>query len=124
MRSPKASVKKEKIIWLTVLGCLVSYVIFAALTGIKIPCFYYTKFGVKCPGCGVTRMFLSMIHLDFYTAFWFNPIMFILFFIWLFIAFFYFWGRFAFFKNPLFLKCSLIISLVIAGIFGIVRNFY
>lgn len=31
-----------------------------------------------CPGCGITRMFISLFKLDFYQAFRFNPYMFIL----------------------------------------------
>ena len=31
-----------------------------------------------CPGCGITRMFLSLLKLDLYQAFRYNPLMFIL----------------------------------------------
>lgn len=31
-----------------------------------------------CPGCGVTRMLFSLIRLDFYQAFRYNPLVFIL----------------------------------------------
>lgn len=31
-----------------------------------------------CPGCGLTRMFISIFKLDFYQAFRYNPYMFIL----------------------------------------------
>ena len=115
--------RTEKKVWATVLAISVAYVIFVAVTEKKIPCFFYTNFGVKCPGCGVTRMFVSMLKLDFCAAFWFNPVMFILFFVWACIAILYIWGRFKIIKNIVFLKYMAIISLVIAAIFGIVRNF-
>ncbi len=31
-----------------------------------------------CPGCGATRMLFSLIRLDFYQAFRYNPLVFIL----------------------------------------------
>lgn len=34
--------------------------------------------GLKCPGCGVTRMILRILHLDFKTAFFYNPAIFCL----------------------------------------------
>ncbi|MBR3210724.1 MAG: DUF2752 domain-containing protein [Bacilli bacterium] len=34
-----------------------------------------------CPGCGGTRMILSLLHFDFYQAFRWNPLLFILLFI-------------------------------------------
>ena len=107
-----------------VCGCILAYVIFVAVTGIKIPCFYLSNFGVECPGCGVTRMFVSMLHLDFVSAFWFNPVMFVLFFLWLAIGLLCFLSPIKLFKNKTFLKWTAIVSLVIAGSYGIIRNFY
>ena len=40
---------------------------------IKIPCVYLYFLGISCPGCGMTRAWLSVLHLDFYSAFNFNP---------------------------------------------------
>ncbi len=37
-----------------------------------IPCFFYELTGYYCPGCGITRALLSLLHLDFYQAFRFN----------------------------------------------------
>ena len=47
--------------------------------GIAIYCPFYILTGFYCPGCGITRMFLSILQLDFYQAFRYNPLVFILF---------------------------------------------
>lgn len=47
--------------------------------GIYIPCLFRKLTGFYCPGCGITRMFLSLLQLDFYQAFRYNPLVFILF---------------------------------------------
>ena len=43
-----------------------------------IPCFFYKITGFYCPGCGITRMFLSLLQFDFYQAFRWNPFLFLL----------------------------------------------
>ena len=43
-----------------------------------IPCFFHKITGLYCPGCGITRMVLSLLHLDFYQAFRWNPFLFLL----------------------------------------------
>ena len=45
-------------------------VINQALPGI---CTYKTWFGIGCPGCGLTRCFISLAHGDFSAAWRFNP---------------------------------------------------
>lgn len=60
---------------------LVGLIIFLYLNrqySFAIPCFFHKVTGFYCPGCGITRMFLSLLHLDFYQAFRFNPYLFIL----------------------------------------------
>lgn len=46
--------------------------------GISIPCFFHELTGFYCPGCGITRMFFSMFEFQFYEAFRYNPLVFIL----------------------------------------------
>ncbi len=36
-------------------------------------CAFYNITGVYCPSCGMTRAFVSLMHLDFKTAFMYNP---------------------------------------------------
>jgi len=43
---------------------------------LTIPCLFYKISGFYCPGCGVTRMLFSIINLDLYQAFRYNPLIF------------------------------------------------
>ena len=45
---------------------------------IKIPCLFHEITNLYCPGCGITRMIISICKLDFYQAFRYNPLLFIL----------------------------------------------
>ena len=44
---------------------------------IGIPCVFYEITGLYCPGCGITRLCLSLFEGDVYQAFRYNPIIFI-----------------------------------------------
>ena len=37
--------------------------------GVGLPCLLYQLTGFKCPGCGVSRMCLALLHGDLYEAF-------------------------------------------------------
>ena len=50
----------------------VAYLIFTLLTGIGIPCVFYKLTGLQCPACGISRMLISLAHLDFAAAFRYN----------------------------------------------------
>lgn len=39
----------------------------------EITCFFKWIFGICCPGCGITRAYISLLRLDFAAAFRFNP---------------------------------------------------
>ena len=47
------------------------------LIKLPIPCFFHKITGLYCPGCGLTRCLSSIISLNFYQAFRYNPLMFI-----------------------------------------------
>jgi len=66
---------KNKII---IIVLLIFYSIFVELTHIAIPCPIHRLTGFYCPGCGVSRMLLSIIKLDFKKAFSYNQLLFIL----------------------------------------------
>ena len=57
---------------------LVSFLIIFYFIGPGIPCLFHEITNLYCPGCGITRMFLSLFKLDFYQAFRYNPLVFIL----------------------------------------------
>lgn len=55
---------------------LLIYCYFVNKTGIGIPCLFHTIFKIKCPGCGITRMYINILNLEFKQAFLANPIIF------------------------------------------------
>ncbi len=53
------------------------FIIIAALyLTIQCPIKFFT--GICCPGCGMTRAFLSILRLDFEAAFYYHPAIFIM----------------------------------------------
>lgn len=62
---------------LIILALIIAFVIFY-LCGFNWYCPSKLFFDFDCAGCGVTRMCLSILNGQFYQAFRFNPLMFIL----------------------------------------------
>ena len=56
----------------------IGYYLFFHKYHIGLVCPIHEMFHVDCPGCGLSRMIFSMMELDFYQAFRYNPLMFIL----------------------------------------------
>lgn len=48
------------------------YFIFVKIVGFGIPCVLNLITGLHCPGCGISRMFISLASLDFKAAFSYN----------------------------------------------------
>ena len=71
-------IKKHKT-FLIILTLGFIYLLIGEALHIVIPCVFFEVTGLYCPGCGSTRMLKSIIKLDFYQAFRFNPFLFILF---------------------------------------------
>ncbi len=44
----------------------------------KTGCWFRENFGLYCAGCGGTRMVKALLRLDFYQAFRYNPLVFVL----------------------------------------------
>jgi len=42
--------------------------------GVIPPCPTYTIFGIYCPGCGISRMLYSLVHLDIQAALHYNAL--------------------------------------------------
>ena len=92
---------------------------------VVIPCIFHQITGFYCPGCGITRMMFSLLKLDFYQAFRFNPLLFISlpFIIVLLTDFVFQWIRGK--DNYLYRKINdraWIVLLIITIAFGIIRN--
>ena len=112
---------KMKLI-LILISFLIVYFILSELLDVGIPCLFYEITGYYCPGCGITRLLFSLLKLDFYQAFRYNPLIFIL----IIITGIYWLVKFILKK---FMNISIeipnyvyYILLVIVIIFGILRN--
>lgn len=69
----------KKIILIVVLLMLIlSYLLLGSYFNIYIDCPLYKILNIYCPGCGITRMFKSLIALDFYQAFRYNMFVFLI----------------------------------------------
>lgn len=75
MRNRRKKVIRNALIILLI-GAL--YGTFTMITGIGIPCPFHSLTGLKCPGCGTSRMFLSLFKLDIRSAFSYNQAVFCL----------------------------------------------
>ena len=62
---------------------LVGYYFLNSKFGFGIPCLFHKITDFYCPGCGITRMLFSLLKLDFYQAFRYNPLTFCLLFIYI-----------------------------------------
>ena len=49
------------------------YALWGSVTGLWLPCPFHALTGLECPGCGVTRMCLALLRLDFAAAWTANP---------------------------------------------------
>lgn len=63
----KISRPKEKL-----LSCLLVAVIVVAMYLFDIPCLFRLWFNITCPGCGMTRAYISLLHLEIRQAFAYN----------------------------------------------------
>lgn len=61
-----------------ILGLGLAYAVFVRLSGLSIPCPFHAVTGLLCPGCGVTRMCLALLRLDFAAAWQANPVLLLL----------------------------------------------
>lgn len=69
------SIKNNFLLFLVILAVI--YFILGSIFHIYLVCPFHEITGLHCPGCGVTRMIISMYKLDFYQAFRYNPLLFI-----------------------------------------------
>ncbi len=64
---------------LVFISLLLAYILLGSVFHIYIFCPINEFTGLHCPGCGITRMLLSILKLDFYQAFRYNPLLFVMF---------------------------------------------
>ena len=50
----------------------ISFVLIVTSGVVNVDCLFKTLFGIRCPGCGLTRSFKAIFDLDFYGAFNYN----------------------------------------------------
>ena len=117
------SVQKKIIITYIALICS-SLAIYAIITisGYDFFCPIYKATGLYCPGCGLTRSGVRLIHFDFYHSFRNHPGFFVGAVVWIIISIFAFIGKPKCFRNS---KVNLIILYVTLGLyilFSILRN--
>ena len=77
MTNQKKRLKSTLIKYGVIFGIALAYLIFVLCSGIGIPCIFHAITKLECPGCGVTRMILSLVKFDFVSAFHYNPFLFI-----------------------------------------------
>lgn len=70
--------QNNKVIFITLILALGGYYFLNFKYNLSISCLFHKLTSYYCPGCGITRMFFSMIRLDFYQAFRYNPLIFII----------------------------------------------
>ncbi|AJS60643.1 hypothetical protein UB51_21745 [Paenibacillus sp. IHBB 10380] len=72
--------RHPKLFWGVSLGVggLFYLKVWLPVTKIDVPCVFHELTGFYCPGCGITRVTLSLLGLDFVQAFRYNPLVFII----------------------------------------------
>lgn len=102
----------------------ICYGLFFDNLNITIPCLFHKITGLYCPGCGITRMFVSLLHFRIKEAFFYNQLVFCLlplFFILLIDYILIKCKKIGFINNKL--KHNIWMFILVASIiFGILRN--
>ncbi len=107
---------------LLAVGC--AYAVFCIKTGYGIPCVFNLITGLKCPGCGISRMFLSLMRLDFKSAWKYNPAVIVIspFLAHLIFSGCYRWVKFGKNTETKFDNVLAIVLIFVLILFGIIRN--
>lgn len=110
--------KKSIIVGLSLLIMTIVYLkVVSPLFNIHIPCVFNVITGYDCPGCGITRASLSLLDGQFYQAFRWNMLVFIL--IPLYAAYHFLSRREKYHNQSKFLMNSM---LILTCVFFILRN--
>ncbi len=118
--------KKRIALWLginlTVVLVIAAVLFLKMRFGVNIYCMTHQLFGLYCAGCGITRLLVSLVKGDPYTAFRYNPFLFITM---IPMAGVYLYGSYLWIKNkalPSGIGIAVIVWGVMAVLFGILRN--
>lgn len=100
------------------------YSVWCRFSSLHIPCLFHRITGWYCPGCGVTRMCLALLALDFSTAFYYNKAIFILlpFYILLGVHYTLIYVKTGEIKLSKLANIGMIISIIILIGYGLIRN--
>lgn len=74
----KARIRKAGLFLIAALAVGYIYIAIVEYIGFGIPCVFYEITGLRCPGCGVTQMCISLINFDIGGAFKSNGMLLIL----------------------------------------------
>lgn len=70
--------KKKLFFVLFFIFTAILYTVIVLQTGYNIPCFFKKITTLKCPGCGITTMYINIFKFNFRKAFLSNPVIFCL----------------------------------------------
>lgn len=89
----KERIKKSIIVTFSISILIILFLYLNKQFSFFIPCIFHKITNLYCPGCGATRMVISIINLNFYKAFKYNPFLFIIspFLIFYFIKYYIYW---------------------------------
>lgn len=106
--------------------CGFIYSAFFSAFQVGIPCVFYEITGLKCPGCGITRGMVALLHFDFYNAICYNAFLFLIiaYIVWVYIFTARHYIRTGIYKLTAGREFISIIFLVLLLLWGIVRNIF
>ena len=64
--------KNRELIVVILIGAVISFIAVIFLN--KSICLFINIFGLPCPACGMTRAYISLVHLDTKKAFYYHPL--------------------------------------------------
>jgi hypothetical protein len=75
-KRPLQLLRNPRLAWgfFVAVGGLLYLKVWLPLTGFGIPCVFRELTDWYCPGCGITRALVSLLSLDFYQSFRWNPL--------------------------------------------------
>ena len=114
--------KRIMIIYAVILAAGISYTVLIFRTGFGIPCLFNRVTGLLCPGCGTSRMALSVMRLDIASAFRYNPVAFVTVPAWAFISLCCFTGYPDVLCREKNILRILYVNIALYAVFCVVRN--